>query len=284
MDDVGAGAAFDGIEVDEGLVGDHPGEGEAVLGGGAVIEVAAVEVGVVFDGEDLFEEGEAGEDGGAGAAGDGDDDFDALGVEGGEVDGEQTTDGGADDGVELGDAEVVDESELGIDDIASADGGERGAVGFGGSGVDGGRAGGAVAAAEVVGAEDEVFVGVEDLAGADEEIPPAALAVFGPAVAGVGDGGGDAGGVLGAGERVEEQDGVVFGGVEGAVAFVSDAGVGEGVAGGQGERFVWGADDASAGVKFYGSRGGGHGGGRAERTAGRGLGQFESRKEGPSVG
>ena len=280
MDDVGAGAAFDGVEVDKGLVGDHPGEGEAVFGSGAVVEIAAVEVGVVFDGENLFEEGEACEDGGAGAAGDRDDDFDALGVEGGEVDGEQTTDGGADDGVELGDAEVVDESELGIDDIASADGGERGAVGFGGSGVDGGRAGGAVAAAEVIGAEDEVFVGVEDFSGADEEIPPAALAVFGPAVAGIGDGSGDAGGVLGAGKRVEEQDGVVFRGVEGAVALESDAGVGEGVAGGQGERFVWGADDASAGVKFYGLRGGGHGEGRAERTAGRGVGQFESRKEG----
>jgi hypothetical protein len=34
-------------------------------------------------------------------------------------------------------------------------------------------------------------------------------------------------------------------------------------------------------VKFYGLRGGGHGEGRAERTAGRGVGQFESRKEGP---
>ena len=33
-----------------------------------------------------------------------------------------------------------------------------------------------------------------------------------------------------------------------------------------------------------GLRGGGHGEGRAERTAGRGLGQFESRKEGPSLG
>jgi hypothetical protein len=33
-------------------------------------------------------------------------------------------------------------------------------------------------------------------------------------------------------------------------------------------------------VKFYGLRGGGHGEGRAERTAGRGLGQFESRKGG----
>jgi hypothetical protein len=37
-------------------------------------------------------------------------------------------------------------------------------------------------------------------------------------------------------------------------------------------------------VKFYGLRSGGHGERRAERTAGRGLGQFESRKEGPSLG
>lgn len=249
-----------------------------------MVEVTAIEVGVVFDGEDLFEKGEAGEDGGAGAAGDGDNDFDAPGVKRGKVDGEETTDGGADDGVELGNAEVVDQGELGIDDIASADGGEGGAVGFGGGGVDGSGAGGAVAAAEVVGAEDEVFVGVEDFAWADEEIPPTALAVFGPAVAGVWDGSGDAGSVLGAGERVEEQDGIVFGGVESAVAFVSDASVSEGVTGGQGEGLVWGADDASAGVNFYGLRGGGHGEGKSERTAGRGVGQFESRKEGRSLG
>jgi hypothetical protein len=36
-------------------------------------------------------------------------------------------------------------------------------------------------------------------------------------------------------------------------------------------------------VKFYGLRGGGHGEGRAERTAGRGVGQFESRKAGLTV-
>lgn len=59
---------------------------------------------------------------------------------------------------------------------------------------------------------------------------------------------------------MEEQDGVVFGRVEGAVAFVSDAGVGEGLAARQGERFVRGAYGAGAGVDFYGLGGGRHGG------------------------
>lgn len=278
MDDVGSGTAFDGVEVDESLVGDHPGEGEAVFGGGAVVEVAAVKMRIVFDGENLLEKGEACENRCPGAAGDGDDDFDALGVKGGEVDGEQASDGGADDGVELGDAEVVEQNELGVDDISSANGGEGSAVGFGGNWVDGGGACRAVAAAEVIGAEDEVFVGIEHLAGADEKIPPAALAVFSPSITGVWNGGGDAGGVLGAGERVKEQDGVVFGGIQGAVAFVGDAGVSQGVTGGKQEGFFRGADGAGAGMNFYGRSGREHGDGRGERTAGRAVEQFESQK------
>ena len=79
-------------------------------------------------------------------------------------------------------------------------------VGPAGERVDRGRAGGALAAAEDVGADDERVVGVEGAAGADQRLPPAAGAA-GPAVAG---------------EGVEDEDGVVAGGIEPAPGAVGD--------------------------------------------------------------
>lgn len=73
VDELAAGAALEGIEVDEGFVRDHARKGEADAGVFGVVVVAAVEVLVVFDGEDLLEEDEAIEDGGFEATGDGDD-------------------------------------------------------------------------------------------------------------------------------------------------------------------------------------------------------------------
>ena len=72
--------------------------------------------------------------------------------------------------------------------------------------------GGAAAAAQHVGADDEVLVGVEGLAGADHVVPPAGLAVF---VA-------DAGGVRVARKGVQHQDGVGLGRVQLAVGLVGD--------------------------------------------------------------
>ena len=70
--------------------------------------------------------------------------------------------------------------------------------------------GGAAAAAQHVGADHEILVGVEGLAGADHVVPPAGLAGFGA----------DAGGVGVAGEGVQHQDGVGLGGVQLAVGLV----------------------------------------------------------------
>lgn len=258
LDEIGTGAAFDGVEVHEGLVTDHAGEGQPVFGGGAVIVIATVEMGVVLDGEHLLKQSEAGEHGGAGTSGDGDDDFDSVRVEGGEVDGEQTAHGRTNDSVEAVDTELIQHFELGAHHVVGGDGRKAGAVGFAGAWIDGSRAGGAVAAAEVVGAENEILIGIENFAGADVEVPPAALAVFRPAVSSVGFVGDDARRVLAAGKGVEEQDGIVPAGVEGAIGFEGDAGVGEDCATGQGEGGVRGADNAGSGLEFFGGSGDGH--------------------------
>ena len=86
------------------------------------------------------------------------------------------------------------------------------AVGLAGLRIDRGRAGRAQAAADHVGADDEEAVGVDDLARADQHIPPARLA--GHRI-GIGD-------MLVAGQRMADKDGVRARGVELAIGLVGD--------------------------------------------------------------
>ena len=92
LDKIASSTALEGVEVDEGLVGNHASEGEADAGIFAVVVVTAFEVTVVFDGENLLEENEAVENGGFESARDGDDVLDALGMAGGQSEGKQTAD------------------------------------------------------------------------------------------------------------------------------------------------------------------------------------------------
>ena len=78
--------------------------------------------------------------------------------------------------------------------------------------VDRGRPGRAHAAAEDVGADDEEAVGVDRLAGADERLPPAGLLRNRMLACDI----------LVAGERVADEDGVRFGGIQRAVGHVGD--------------------------------------------------------------
>ena len=205
---------------DVGDVGHHAGDGEADARAGVLGVVAAVPGGVLHDGlaADLVE----GDGLGAFAAGGGhgEDAAGEVGEVGGEAQREHAAHGAADDGVEFRDAEVVEEEFLRAHHVADGDEGKLDPVGAAGFGVEGGRAGGALAAAEDVGADDEEAAGVDGLAGADEVVPPAGFFV-GRRV--------PAGGVVVAAEGVADEDGVVARGVEGAVGFVAEGEGGEGL-------------------------------------------------------
>ena len=160
--------------------------------------------------------------------------------------------------MELGDAKVVEEKFLGAHHVEDGEGGEAKAVGFAGGGVGRRGAGGAGAAAGDVGADDEEAAGVDGLAGADKVVPPAGFFVGG---------GVPTGGVVVAGEGVADEDGVVAGGVKGAVGLVAEGEAVELLAvfegEGTGENVVLGRDEADV-VRRQVTRGG--------RGGGRGLG------------
>ena len=104
----------------------------------------------------------------------------------------------ADDAEQLLDAEMVDQLLLRAHHVGDGDDRKVEAPGLAGRGVDLRRPGRAHAAAQHVGADQEIALGVEHLARPDQHVPPARLA-------------GDRmrlGDILVAGQRVADQDGV----------------------------------------------------------------------------
>ena len=127
--------------------------------------------------------------------------------------------GTADHGVEACDADRIEPALLGADHVTDRDVREGQAVGPARIEIDRGRATGTLATAQHVRAEDEELVRVECLAGTDQIVPPARLAVVERV---------DAGAVMVAAQRVADQDGVVAGGIEPAVGLVAQREAGEG--------------------------------------------------------
>jgi len=106
------------------------------------------------------------------------------------------------------DAEVVEQRLLDLDEVADGHDREAQAVGLARVGVEARRTGRdrirvlGVQVHQGVGAEDEVAVGVERLAGADDRVPVAGLGVLRPV---------PARGVRVGAEEVGDEDGVVLG-------------------------------------------------------------------------
>jgi len=112
--------------------------------------------------------------------------------------------------------------DLGVHDIADTQGGKRSPPWFAGSRIDGCRAGGTVAATQVVGANDSELSGVERLARPDETVPPAFVHLLGPAAFEAWHVAVDPSGMLAARHGVEKEDYIGAGGVDFAIHFVSE--------------------------------------------------------------
>ena len=122
----------------------------------------------------------------------------------------------ADDRQQLADAQRVQQPALHLHHVADGDGGKIAAVGLAGGGVDAAGAGGAAATAQQIGADDEEAVGVDRLARADHDVPPAGIVLLVVP-----------GDVRIPAEGVADQDGVVARGVELAVGLVGDGDAGQ---------------------------------------------------------
>ena len=110
------------------------------------------------------------------------------------------------------DAEAVEQHGLRAHHVGNGDDREIQPPRLAGGGIDRGRPGRAHAAADHVGADDEVAVGVERPAGADHGVPPAGLAGHRMHI----------GDMLIAGQRMADQNGVGAIGIEVAIGLVGD--------------------------------------------------------------
>ena len=109
---------------------------------------------------------------------------------------------------ELRDAEVIGQPRLRVHPVLDGDHRKVAAPDSAGVGIDAERPGGAVAAADIVDADDKVTIGVQRLAGADHVVPPAGVG----RVIGM-----EPGDMVRGIERVADQHGVGAVGVECAV-------------------------------------------------------------------
>ena len=219
LDYVLAGAALDRIEVDKSLVTDHPGESEPGFGSPALVILARLEARIILDRENLLEQDDAVQDRRFHPGGERHDEPDPLRVEGREGHATKHAGRGPYDSEELPDPERIEEQGLTADDVIHRDVGKGGAVAFPRRGIEAGRSGRAVAAAHVVGANDEILIRIEGFARSDEEIPPAfltfprpELVAFYPRIV--------ARSMLATGESVEKQDGIGPGFIQLSVGLV----------------------------------------------------------------
>ena len=185
---------------------DHAGDGESPARGARAVIVAVVPIGVGHNGLAAdFVEGDLlravtgrGRDGNGCGNG--------FRVSDGPFQGLHSSHGTAGDGEQFLDSQRIDQHLLQADNIGDRDGRKAHAPGTPGLGIDGAWTGGAPAAAQDVGADDEILIGIEGLAGSDHTGPPAAFAR----------------GVRVAGKSVQCENRVGAGGVQRPVGFIGD--------------------------------------------------------------
>ena len=136
----------------------------------------------------------------------------------------------ADHGQQPVNAQMLDQPLLGPHHVADGDQREVGAPGLAGLGIDLGRAGGAHAAAQHIGADDKEAVGVYRLAGSDHADPPAGLA--GHRMVRCHE--------LVAGQGMADQDRVALGRIQGAIGHIGDGERRQGLAAVQRQRRIKG--------------------------------------------
>ncbi len=196
-----------------GDVGGHARDGEAAIGafaGRQIVAVAPIGIGHdrlaadLVEGDVLRRVARGGGDRHGGEH--------ALGIVRGRFQHLHAAHRAADGAEQLVDAEMVEQTHLGAHHVADGDHRESVAPGFAGGGIDLARPGGAHAAAEHVGADQEIAIGVEHLAWPDDGLPPARLA---------GDRMG-AGHILVTRDRMADQDRVGSLGVELAVGLIGN--------------------------------------------------------------
>ena len=152
----------------------------------------------------------------------------ALGVADGPLHGLHTAEATADHRCPLLDAEVVGQPRLAVYPVFHGHYREVRAKGLAGRRVGAAGAGGTVAAAEVVQADDKELVGVDGFAGTDTAVPPARFTVIGAVITGS---------MVVAGQGVADQHGVARRGIQLAIGFEDQLVVGQAAPAGQRQRF-----------------------------------------------
>ena len=195
----------------------HPRQGQPDQRAGAVaIVLASAVVGIAEDrvaADDVEGQGLAGQ---PRRGGQGDGAGQGLGEPRGPGEHHVSAQRAADHRPQTPDAQVRRQPPLGLDDVAHGDHGEIAAVRAAGLGVDAVGAGRAAAAAEDVGTDHEVTVGVDGLARPDGDLPPARVVlVVVPRNVRI------------ARQRVANEHGVVAPGVEPAVGLVDHGNLGK---------------------------------------------------------
>ena len=196
-------------------VGDHPelaGDAHAALGVVVVVVVALVPVRVEADRLALQRADRDRERQGAGGAGDVDVAGRGAGMAQQVGQGRQTAHRAADQAGQPLDAQPADQGVGGVGAVFDRQVRKPEPVGFAGLGVNRGRTGRALAAAQRVDTDHEPAIAVDRLAGPEHRFPPARLRVVRVA-----------GRVRGGREAGEDQNGVVTGGVERAPGLVGQA-------------------------------------------------------------